>query len=282
VVRLQAKYFRLTALGLALMLMVLQSEGPAQWGAKLGAWLLAVMAPLLAISQLKADPAVPATWQEWGWGLAWDALQMLAWCLGAGLMIAVLLYQPEFVQRLNVFTGVKSAFLLPLLLAWFYLFPQLASPHWWQDQWRWPRLLRTLGWVLAGAALLGVLLLRTGNLTWFPGKPWEMQWRDSLEMFFGARPRFKEFLIGYPLLLLGLGARRLAAYKTAAWPKLCLLAGLLGPISLINSFCHLHTPLLVSLLRSFHGLWLGSVLGAAGLAVLWRLNAGILKKTQAG
>ncbi|NTV53688.1 MAG: hypothetical protein HGA76_11865, partial [Candidatus Firestonebacteria bacterium] len=86
------------------------------------------------------------------------------------------------------------------------------------------------------------------------------------------RPRFKEFMLGYPWLLLGLGARRLEAFKSAGWPKLLLVVGLLGPISLINSFCHLHTPLLVSMLRSFHGLWLGTLIGGAGLALLWQLH----------
>jgi hypothetical protein len=41
---------------------------------------------------------------------------------------------------------------------------------------------------------------------------------------------------------------------------------------MINSFCHLHTPLWISGLRSVHGLWLGVVLGSLGLALAWWWN----------
>jgi hypothetical protein len=43
----------------------------------------------------------------------------------------------------------------------------------------------------------------------------------------------------------------------------------MGQISLVNTFCHLHTPLSVSFLRLFHGLWIGALVGIAVIAV-WR------------
>ncbi len=272
VIRLRAKYFRWTALGLALVLMVLQFEGPAQWGAKLGAWLLAIMAPLLGISQTDLQPEAVLEWKAWLRTISREFALILAWALGAAAIIAILLYQPEFVQRLNVFTGVKAAIAVPMALGMIYLFPALLNPGWWKERidrkHRWVTLL----WIACLGVGIGIVLLRTGNLTWFPGRAWELQWRDGLETFFGVRPRFKEFLIGYPLLWVGLGARRMQAFRNSAWPKWCLWAGLLGPISLINTFCHLHTPLLISGLRSFHGLWVGSLLGAAGLWAVWQWN----------
>jgi hypothetical protein len=272
VIKLQAGHFRWAALGTALALMVLQFEGPSQWGAKLGAWLAAVLAPWLGISGLEPEPAAESRGEAWLRQIGRDFFRIAAWCGAGAAVIATLLYQPEFVQRLNVFSGVKWALAAPLALGLAYFFPEWLSRETWKlrfdRQHRW----QTLLFLAAGAGVLAVLLLRSGNLIWFPGKAWEMIGRDALEAWLGVRPRFKEFLIGYPLLFLGLGARRLEAFRGQAWPKLCLAAGLLGPMSLINSFCHLHTPLSVSAVRSVHGLWLGAAGGALLLAGAWFWN----------
>jgi hypothetical protein len=42
----------------------------------------------------------------------------------------------------------------------------------------------------------------------------------------------------------------------------------LGFASVVNSFCHYHTPLLFILLREFHGLWTGTLLGVVGVLAL--------------
>jgi hypothetical protein len=73
-----------------------------------------------------------------------------------------------------------------------------------------------------------------------------------------VRPRTKELLFGHPLVFLSL-ALMYRGTRRGLW--LGLTAGLVGQISLLNTFCHLHTPLLVSLVRAFHGLWIGLLLG---------------------
>jgi len=40
-----------------------------------------------------------------------------------------------------------------------------------------------------------------------------------------------------------------------------LLVGAIGQVGMLNSFCHLHSPLKLTLLRTFHGLWIGGLLG---------------------
>jgi hypothetical protein len=52
-----------------------------------------------------------------------------------------------------------------------------------------------------------------------------------------------------------------------------LVASVIAQVSIVNSFMHLRTPLAISLLRVFHGLWLGTLLGLmalGGVALLWK------------
>jgi len=57
-----------------------------------------------------------------------------------------------------------------------------------------------------------------------------------------------------------------------------LLLGVIGQISLVNTYAHLHTPLLISLVRSFHGLWLGLFLGVAAILALSILNKWLARR----
>ncbi|HEX6987938.1 MAG TPA: DUF5693 family protein [Bacillota bacterium] len=128
--------------------------------------------------------------------------------------------------------------------------------------------------VVLGAVALAALVLyvtRSGNLSRDVVPALELALRTALEDHLGVRPRFKEFLLGYPALVLSgwMAARGLGGYL---WIN--ALAGAVGVTSLINSFEHLRTPVTVSLLRSLHGLWLGLALGLAAVAaceLAWRL-----------
>ncbi len=52
-------------------------------------------------------------------------------------------------------------------------------------------------------------------------------------------------------------------------PLASVLAGL-GQVSLLNTFCHFHTPLAISFLRTGQGLWIGALLGLM-VVLVWRL-----------
>jgi ABC-type nitrate/sulfonate/bicarbonate transport system permease component len=91
----------------------------------------------------------------------------------------------------------------------------------------------------------------------------------------GVRPRSKEFLIGYPctLLLFWLGASR------KNW--ILTIPAIIGQVSLVNTYAHIHTALLMSLQRSFNGLLLGVVLGVLlvlGVQVLLKVYQYLEKK----
>ena len=76
------------------------------------------------------------------------------------------------------------------------------------------------------------------------------------------RPRFKE-LLGHPLAVLALGNSHWAAWVRG----LGLTGGVIAQATILNSFSHYHTPLLISLERTLVALVLGSLLGLIGLPI---------------
>jgi hypothetical protein len=82
--------------------------------------------------------------------------------------------------------------------------------------------------------------------------------RHVLESVLSVRPRFKEFLVGYPAMMLV--PALVPAHRRAVGWLLALGAGV-GIGDIVDTFSHLHTPLLVSALRVFNGLWIGVVIG---------------------
>lgn len=125
-----------------------------------------------------------------------------------------------------------------------------------------------IGWsILAVLALvaLAMLIARSGNDAGIGVSPMELKFRALLDQLLGTRPRTKEFLVGHPALFLGLG---LLSLRRIRWAVPLLIVGAIGQVSIINTFCHLHSPLLVSAVRMLNGIWTGAlVAGLIGIAV---------------
>jgi len=113
--------------------------------------------------------------------------------------------------------------------------------------------------VLIGFAGI-VLLARSGNFG-LPVLAIEERLRTITEDLFVARPRTKEYLIGHPALLLA-GAAMAAGWRRWVLPLAAI--GAIGQAGIINSFSHIHTPLLYTLLRTISALVLGTLLGTLG------------------
>jgi len=206
-----------------------------------------------------------------------SVLLLLRTCLyslvGALLMVG-LLGDIGYMLKLDQFTGVKLAHVVPLLLlAGIFFFRGTKGGGSWQH-----RLLRFLGSpVLIKLAIVGGILLvallvyvsRTGNES-VAISPLELQFRALLDNILGVRPRTKEFLLGHPLMLLLI----YLGYRNNNYIPL-LLGGAIGQISLVNTYAHIHTPLVISLVRSFHGLWLGILIGLV-LIALWRIGENLV------
>ncbi|MDK2878153.1 MAG: hypothetical protein PWR06_869 [Thermoanaerobacteraceae bacterium] len=115
--------------------------------------------------------------------------------------------------------------------------------------------------VLFGGVLF-VLINRTGNYSVIPIPKWELSFRIWLENTLWVRPRTKEFLIGFPALMVAGGLSPMGYDRWAGW---FYMAALLGTVSMVNTFSHFHIAALISIIRSLEGVALGAILGTAAL-----------------
>ncbi len=242
---------------------------------KLLALLAAVAMPTLGLATLRLGMEPFAeTWS----GALGRGLRAFVLCtalsLGGAVLVAGLLGELPFMVGLDQFRGVKIAQFLPLLAAAaIYLGrpPGTGRSHPFGDYVRrWLDALRqavryehAVILVLAVVAL-ALLAIRSGNEPAIGVTGAELRFRSLLERLLVVRPRTKEFLIGHPLLIVGLALAARGQVRGLWW---CLALGGIGQVSMVNTFCHLHTPLMVSVMRTGHGLWMGAALGAAATGV---------------
>lgn len=131
----------------------------------------------------------------------------------------------------------------------------------------------TLTWIII-AAVIGIIgyyyLSRTGNAGQVSSI--ELVIRGWLESTFGVRPRFKEFMLGHPPLVLGLF---LALRYRAAW--LLVIVGSIGQLTMVDTFAHIHTPLYISVIRLLLGWGTGLIIGCI-LILAWQIVEGAIRK----
>lgn len=191
--------------------------------------------------------------------------------IAAGLLVAALLTRWDFMMAADVFLGVKIAQLIPVILVVLLLWGRDKTARSWRetarDLWEWsghPLLLRyAVAAVVVGLAAV-ILLARSGNFG-LPLFAVEDRLRNFMEDLLVARPRTKEYLIGHPALVLA-GAAAAAGWRRWVLPLAAL--GAIGQAGIVNSFSHIHTPLLYTAWRTVNALWLGTVVGAGGVLVV--------------
>ena len=180
--------------------------------------------------------------------------------LGAIFMVG-LLSDTSFMLKLDGFAGVKIAHVIPIVAVPFILFI-LNDEHPLNVVKEILDKAVTYKWGILAAVLAVcgyIYISRTGNTTAELSTA-ESTMRQTLTDILGVRPRSKEFLIGYPftMLLFYLGASKKNWVLT--------LPAVIGQVSLVNTYAHIHTPLLISLHRSFNGLALGLLIGIIAIA----------------
>ena len=181
-----------------------------------------------------------------------------------GLALASFFSVTAYMLRLSTFSGVKLTLVLPPVMVLLHdlrkrihpesLIEFLSRPPLWGE-------IALYGVLLAG---IGLIVFRSDNVAFIPG--FEANIRVTLEKLLIARPRTRETFIGYPSLLLlnFLVARK---YFTQ-YREIFRIGVALGFSSVINSFCHFHTPLYLILLREFNGLWTGLIVGLVAVALV--------------
>lgn len=202
-----------------------------------------------------------------------------------GLLIAGLLSSLDYMMQISQFRGVKFAQLLPLMIVLVVMLARTFGPTDARNANRpatgWAALRAGLVtatgavvryWhaiaIFAALGAVAFMIMRSGNESAVEVSSLELKLRALLDQILVVRPRTKEIFFGYPALLMGLYLL-LRARPRAAW--VFLTFGSIAVISLTNTFCHLHTPLWVSVIRAVNGVWVGLLVG-----ILWLVAKHVL------
>lgn len=209
----------------------------------------------------------------WTQGCRWPAvlrfLLISFTSLIGGLCVSGLLNSLDTLVRLDTFSGVKLAHFAPIFVIFAWLLSQRVS---FRELAQHPLRVGQLVLGFVGVAALAFMAMRSGNDA--PGgvSGLELKLRSLLERFLIVRPRSKEFLLGHPALMLGLLMENDENSRTGTVAAVLLGIGAIGQTSIVNTLCHLHTPLQIGLLRIAVGLVLGAMIGLGIYAVIWAVR----------
>ncbi len=207
----------------------------------------------------------------------WNALAafgiaFLFTLLGGAIIYSLLTGVAAFV-KLEFFRGVVLSRGVPVIVALAYFY-NLAELDWAPAARNmYARINRVFGrpvtyldfaLIVILVAALGVALLRAGNDFGFLVSGTETTVRGTLEQIFGVRPRTTE-LVGHFAMI--------AFFVLLPWKHrsllLLLAAGTMALSSVVNTFSHLHTPLIVSVYRTLLGLMLSLLAAVVVYVVVW-------------
>jgi len=184
--------------------------------------------------------------------------------LSGGLCIAGYYGTTSAMLRLTPFSGVKMTLLLPPLLILAHDFKKRVHPESLPEVLKrppiWGELL--LVSILLGGALL--MAVRSDNVAFVPG--WEIRFREALERLLWVRPRTKEFMLGYPCVVLYYAFIRRG--WAARWREVFRVGSSVAFASAVNTFCHFHTLLPLTVVRVVNGWWLGIAVGFVAVVII--------------
>jgi len=198
-------------------------------------------------------------------------------CMLGGMLIVAVMDNWMYFSKADEFLGEKATQLLPLILIALAfageIFPERVVETGANRAHR--RLITnvnsaldhpvTTRMVVIGLALLVagfVWIARTGNESGMEISNFELKMRAALERIFVTRPRTKEVFLGHPAIFFAVWFM----FRRQWLPAFAFVVAVtIGQADLLNTACHLHTPIFYSLLRSVHAVWLGGLIGAIAL-----------------
>ena len=258
-----------------------------RWGIGIGALLVALTATLavgfglryLALSGALIFPTLAMLAgfdKDNAGGSSGKWIAAFFWITGmaviGGIHVAALLTTPAHMLRIEQFFGVKLAhFLPPIFIALYLVFTENDARSLMRGTVRWMDVAIMV--MVMGAVFM--MLSRTGNDNPGDVSALELKIRNFLDRVLPERPRTKEFMIGHPALIVSLW---MAMTNRRAWLPLTVFLAAIGQVSVLNTFCHLHTPIAVSLLRVAVGVVMG---GIFGLVALWVVQAVAKRRSAA-
>lgn len=273
-----------TGFGIVAALILALSMAALPLADKIAALAAAITFPIVAVLYAASgSPSEPdgKPLRSFAWHAVVRFVGVIMLSGAGGLIVAGLLSHREFMLKVDQFSGVKLAHVIPILTVAIIFAAGIGwSPGSWREQkeraierikrmWSQPMLVWqvTIGFLLL--MMVAVLLARSGNEPGVGVSGLELRFRSILDTLLYVRPRTKEFLVGHPALFLGIAAA-LGGRRT--WAGLLLIVGMIGEVSLVNTFCHIHTPIAVSIIRTAIGAALGLAIGVLLLLVFSRTN----------
>ncbi|AKL96760.1 hypothetical protein CACET_c33160 [Clostridium aceticum] len=190
--------------------------------------------------------------------------------LGA-LFVAAILSHIEYLLEMDIFRGVKIGQMIPMV-AYVVIYASYFGYKRKNNKDQQPSLKYEdiknflfedikIIYVIFAMLFLGagyIYLARTGHESNIQASTMELIFRNVLEENLLARPRNKEFLIGFPVLMMGI---YFAKNKMKSLAFLAGLVAMIGQTSIVNTFSHLRTPVYLSAARTFYSLVFGIVVG---------------------
>ncbi len=185
------------------------------------------------------------------------------------MLTAAPLASTDYMLEFGIFRGVKMAQLIPLgffcilFVSYYGIFEKDRKTNTLQirdfaSALRWT--VPVWGFVLIGGLYVvgNYYIARTGHETGVAISTFELILRNILEENLLARPRTKEFLVGFPCVMLTVySAVRRMPFFTAMFG----LAGTIGLTSICNTFMHIRTPLYLGFARTGYAVVLGVLIG---------------------
>ena len=187
-----------------------------------------------------------------------------------GLILSALFSSTSFMLGVDRVRGVKVLlFLPPIIIAALYYIKGTNKRETIEAILKTPLYL----WQVAVMGFLGVLglvfMMRSGNSSDALTTGSERQLRVALEQLLWVRPRFKDFVLGHPSLMITWALSYMGKY---AGLGLFVLFGAVGQADIMDTFAHVHTPLFISLVRVINGVILGAVIGTAAICIYWMIR----------
>ena len=201
--------------------------------------------------------------------------------LAFSLLVVALLNEWRYMSKADEFLGEKATQFVPLLLIPLAflgeLFPHRviergAAPGRALMKQRFARAVARPFTVQTAVLSLVVLaagylwMARFGNESGMEISSFELKMRALLEQVFVTRPRTKEIFMGHPAFLLAIWFM-LRDQKWLAWAA--VTAATIGQSDVLNTMCHIHTPVFFNIWRTLVGIVIG---GAVGAVALWIFN----------
>jgi len=212
--------------------------------------------------------------KDWKWkeiffiGIKTLLIMVLITSIGA-LYVASILSGIEYLLEIDIFRGVKVAQLIPISLyaLIFLVYFGFRRKNTTENGIRISEIkdilyldIKVITVIVAVIALVAgyIYIARTGHETSVQPSNLEMIARNFLELKLLARPRTKEFVLAFPAVIL---AAYMIKYKSNIAMFVLGIIITIGQTSIVNTFCHLRTPLYLSIIRTFYSVLFGIILG---------------------